>query len=333
MTATAGLALFLLRTVGRGPLLSLGLFLSPSLLLLLASYSLFQPSLCFFLGLSFCSLFSIFLLFQPCSSCYPKFVCYRLLRQGSKSFVYAGFRGFSLHGRFLKIEDFANSSVQPIPALQKPSARRSAAIYEGVRRLGRMPSLGIDRLLGPLSKSTLLDARLHDLGGIRLSSRKLSTGSQEFTERYHRRYSMRFEKKSPEEKEADRILREDTQRRGSGMNVRSPRPGREVLISDFGVLSDSAATYDEYPSDAQFDLDENVRARLLKTLCDRLLTDRQAQSLDLIVLRGWSYGDAAAEMGLAKGTVHDHVEAAVNKLRAEMETNPTAGILFPEFGD
>ena len=137
--------------------------------------------------------------------------------------------------------------------------------------------------------------------------------------------------KTPLEKEADKILRDDTQRRGSGMGVRSPRPAREVLIADFNVLAEQAASWDEYPSDAEFGVEENARSRMLKALCDRLLTDRQAAALDLVVMRGWSYGDAAAEMNLAKGTVQTTSKLLLAAAES-MEDNPTAALLFPELG-
>jgi DNA-directed RNA polymerase specialized sigma24 family protein len=144
---------------------------------------------------------------------------------------------------------------------------------------------------------------------------------------------MRFEPKNDLEKEADRLLAEDTRKRGSGVNVRSPRPAREVLSDDLAPLGSQAATFDEYPSDAEYALEENARARMLKVLCERLLTDRQAECLDLVVLRGWSYHAAADELSLSPGTVHSYVKAALDKLRSSMEDSPTAALLFPEIHD
>lgn len=139
-----------------------------------------------------------------------------------------------------------------------------------------------------------------------------------------------FERKDDLEKAADELLREDTRKRGSGMHSRSPRPAKEILTGDFAPLTTQAAQFDEYPSDAEFRVDENIRTRYIHSTLASKLTKRQQESIELVVLRGWSYHQAAEELGLSPGSVHSYVEAALSKLRKHFSENEIALLLFPE---
>ena len=140
-----------------------------------------------------------------------------------------------------------------------------------------------------------------------------------------------FERKDALEREADKLLEEDTRRRGSGLSSRAPRPAREVLVDEWDPLTTRAASYDEYPSDdTSFELDVNVHSRYLEGLLASALTARQQQCVTLVVLNGMSYRKAGDVLDLAPGTVHDHVSVAIDKLRASMSESRLAALLFPD---
>lgn len=141
---------------------------------------------------------------------------------------------------------------------------------------------------------------------------------------------MMFEPKNELEKAADELLREETRKRGSGVHSRAPRPAKEILTGDFAPLTTSAASYDEYPSNAEFKVDENIRTRYIHSTLASKLTERQQQSIELVVMRGWSYHQAAAELELSPGSVHSYVDAALSKLRKHFSENEIALLLFPE---
>ena len=139
------------------------------------------------------------------------------------------------------------------------------------------------------------------------------------------------EPKDPLEVEADRLLADDTKKRGSGLTVRSPRPRNEHLTDEFvGVCG--ASTVDEYPSDEGVDCEMSVRDVAANQML-RVLTVKQRDCVELVVMRGWSLAQAADELGISSATVHSHVQSGIKRLKAHYEKSPVLQALFPEGAD
>lgn len=137
------------------------------------------------------------------------------------------------------------------------------------------------------------------------------------------------EKKNDLELEADRLLREDTRKRGSGLTSRPPAPANEMLFDDPDLLAGQGAHFDEYPSLQGPVMDENLRQRYLNQLLDSL-TKRQAEVVTLCIFGRLSNKAAGEILGLASGTVNAYLESALKKMRKKINNDHIACILFPE---
>lgn len=140
--------------------------------------------------------------------------------------------------------------------------------------------------------------------------------------------SFPYEHKNPLEQEADRILSDDTKRRGSGITRYPSNPGREVLTEDFSIYGDTQGVWDEYPCEEEKLLEDNIRARYLAQMLSKL-SPRQQQVMELVVIRGWSERQAGEELGIKGGTVNDYVHTALDRLRKVAGEDEIFKALFP----